>query len=231
MNTIPNNDNYIQVLHDLNIDIQNREIYLHSSDAEEESGVDFKVATKLEKNIRYLNLISKEPILIHMHLPGGVWEDCLGMFDTIKYSESEITILAYAKVESASSVLLQAAYRRILMPNTHVLIHYGSLSIDNEHKAAMSSLEWSAKETDKMIDIFTEKCLHSPLAEEKKWKKMMIKKHILSQLANKSDWILNADEAIQYGFADGILGSSEYPNIDSIKKHKRKKNATRIRNT
>jgi ATP-dependent protease ClpP protease subunit len=163
-----------------------------------------------------------------MHLPGGVWEDCLGMFDTIRFSQSPITILAYSKVESASSVLLQAAHKRILMPNTHVLIHYGSLSIDNEHKAAMSSLEWSAKETDKMIDIFTEKCLDSPIAEEKNWKKMMIKKHILSQLANKSDWILDAAEAIYYGFADGVLGSKEYPTVDSLK-HKRKKNATRIR--
>ena len=56
----------------------------------------------------------------------------------------------------------------------------------------------------------------------------MIKKHILSQLANKSDWILDAAEAIYYGFADGVLGSKEYPTVDSLK-HKRKKNATRIR--
>jgi len=232
MNTTHNNDNQIQLLHDFSIDVANREIYLHSSfDSDEESGVDFRVATRLQKNLRYLNLISSESIIIHMHLPGGIWEDCLGMFDTIKHSQSPITILAYAKVESASSVLLQAANRRILMPNTHVLIHYGSLSIDNEHKAAMSSLEWSAKETDKMIDIFTDKCLYSPLAEEKKWKKMMIKKHILSQLANKSDWILDAKDAIKYGFADGILGSSEYPTIDSIKINKRKKNANRICNT
>ena len=224
-----NTENYIQLLHDCSIDVIHREIYLHSpTEQEEESGINFTVAVKLQKNIRYLNLISNDPILIHMHLPGGVWEDCLGMFDTIKYSKSPITILAYAKVESASSVLLQAAHKRILMPNTHVLIHYGSLSIDNEHKAAMSSLEWSAKETDKMIDIFTEKCLDSPLAKDKNWKKMMIKKHILSQLANKSDWILDATEAIKYGFADGILGSKEYPTIDSLK---RKKNATRIRNT
>ena len=106
------------------------------------------------------------------------------------------------------------------MPNTHVLIHYGSLSIDNEHKAAMSSFQWSEKESQKMIDIFTDKCLTSPLAVEKNWKKMIIKKHIMSQLAAKSDWILDADEAVSYGFADGVLGSKKYPNIDSLKKIK-----------
>lgn len=221
-----NNINNIQdielnSIHSYHIDPKNREVYLHSDlGNEEENGTDYKVAVCFEKNIRYLNTLSSDPILVHMHLPGGVWEDCLGMFDTIKYSKAKITILAYAKVESASSILLQSAYKRILMPNTHVLIHYGSLSIDNEHKAAMSSLQWSEKESQKMIDIFSEKCLDSPMAVEKNWKKMIIRKHIMSQLATKSDWILDADEAVYYGFADGVLGSKQFPNIDSLKKIK-----------
>lgn len=214
-------DNELYNIHDFGIDLKNREIYLHSPiDSEEESGIEFRTAIRLQKNIRYFNMISNDPILIHMHLPGGIWEDCLGMYDTIKASKSKVIILAYAKVESASSVLLQAADYRILMPNTHVLIHYGSLSIDNEHKAAMSSLQWSEKESQKMIDIFAEKCLLSPLATEKKWKKMIIRKHIMSQLAQKSDWILDASEAVYYGFADGVLGSKKYPNIEAIKKLK-----------
>lgn len=208
-------------IHDYCIDIKNREIYLHSSFAsEEESGVEFRSAIMLQKNIRYFNLISNDPILIHMHLPGGVWEDCMAMYDTINFSKSKIVILAYGKVESASSVLFQAASRRILMPNTHVLIHYGSLSIDNEHKAAMAGVAWSEKESLKMIDIFTDKCVQSPIAQEKNWKKFIIKKHIVSQLANRSDWILTAEEAINYGFADGVLGSKRFPNIDSLKKIK-----------
>lgn len=208
-------------IHDYCIDVKNREIFLHSSfSSEEESGVEFRSAVMLQKNIRYLNLISNDPILIHMHLPGGVWEDCMSMYDTIRYSKSKIIILAYGKVESASSIIFQSPHRRILMPNTHMLIHYGSLSIDNEHKAAMASLAWSEKESLKMIDIFTDKCIDSEIAKEKNWKKFIIKKHIISQLANRSDWILNAEEALNYGFADGVLGSKRFPNIDSIKKIK-----------
>lgn len=223
--TTPNIDKDLHTdlvsIHDYCIDIKNREIYLHSSfSSEEEAGVEFRSAITLQKNIRYFNLISNEPILIHMHLPGGIWEDCMAMYDTISASKSKIIILAYGKVESASSVLFQAATRRVLMPNTHVLIHYGSLSIDNEHKAAMAGVAWSEKESLKMIDIFTDKCMHSPIAKEKNWKKFIIKKHIISQLANRSDWILNSDEAIHYGFADGVLGSKRFPNIDSLKKIK-----------
>jgi ATP-dependent protease ClpP protease subunit len=157
-----------------------------------------------------------------MHLPGGDWQDCLGIYDSIKNSKSRICIVAYAKVESSSSVLLQAADLRILSANTNMLIHYGSISLDDEHKAALSSIQWSEKESDKMIDIFAEKCINSKVYKEKNWKKMMAKKHIITQLATKRDWILNAQEATDYGFADGILGSKKFPNIEYIKNYMKK---------
>ena len=216
---VNHSDTDLANIHNFNIDLKNREVYLHSStESETESGVDHRVAITFEKNIRYFNMLSNDPILVHMHLPGGDWEDCMGIYDTIKHSKSRIHILAYSKVQSASSIIFQAADLRILMPNVNMLIHYGSISIDDEHKAAISSLQWSEKESLKMIDIFVEKWLLSPMAKDKNWKKAIARKHIHSQLANKSDWILTAEEAVYYGFADNILGSKKYPNIDSLKK-------------
>ena len=220
--TVNNTDYDLHNIHSLCVNPKEREVYLHSSfDSEEESGVEFRSSIIFEKNIRYLNSISNDPILVHMHMPGGVWEDGLAIYDTIKTSSSKIYILAYGKVESASSVIFQAPHYRVLMPNTYMLIHYGSLSIDNEHKAVMSSMQWSEKESNKMIDIFTERCMKSPLVEEKNWKRFMVRKHIVSQLDNKSDWILNAEEATNYGFADGVLGDRKFPTIDKLKNRKR----------
>lgn len=218
-----NNDNDIYNLHSFSIDIKNREIFLHSYiDGEDESGVDYRTAVTFEKNLRCLNVISNDPILIHMHLPGGMWSDCLGIYDSVKFSKAKTAILAYGSVESASSVILQAADTRILMPNTNVLIHYGSFSINDEHsKAAASSVKWNEQECDKMVDIFTDKCMNSPIALNKNWKRMMAKKHIISQLANKCDWILNSNEAVEYGFADGVLGSKQFTSIESIKSYKK----------
>jgi ATP-dependent protease ClpP protease subunit len=154
-----------------------------------------------------------------MHMPGGDWEDCLAIYDTIRFSKSKTTILAYGKVQSSSSIIFQAAKTRILMPNVNILIHYGSISLDSEHsKAASSNVQWNERECEKMIDIFTDRCMQSNMAKDKNWKKMMAKKHIQSQLANKYDWILTAEEAVAYGFADGILGEKKYPNIESLKK-------------
>jgi hypothetical protein len=212
------NDTELPNMHTYNIDLKNREVFLHSHlDAEEEGGVDYRSAVIFEKNIRYLNSVSIEPILVHMHLPGGVWGDCMGIYDTIKLSKSKIIIVAYGSVESASSVILQSADLRILMPNTNVLIHYGSISVDNEHKAALSWVQWSEKESEKMIDIFTDKYIASDLAKSKNLKRLIAKKHIISQLANKCDWILTAQEAVNYNFADGVLGSKRFPNIESLK--------------
>lgn len=210
-------------IHNYNIDIPNREIYLHSHiDNSEEYGVDYRSAIYFEKNLRYLNTISLEPIIVHMHLPGGDWQDCLGIYDNIKASKSKVIIVAYAKVESSSTVLLQAADLRILSANTNFLIHYGSISVDNEHKAALSMIHWSEKECQKMIDIFTERCISSRMCKEKNWKKNMVKKHIVNQLATKRDWILTAEEAVNYNFADGVLGSKRFPNIDYIKNYAKK---------
>lgn len=217
-------DNTLSDIHNYNIDVPNREIYLHSffSD-EDEPGVDYRSAITFEKNLRYLNLLSLDPILVHMHLPGGDWQDCLGIYDNIKNSKSPICIVAYSKVESSSTVLLQAADLRILSANTNFLIHYGSISVDNEHKAALSMIHWSEKESEKMIDIFTDRCINSKIYKEKNWKRMIAKKHIVNQLATKRDWILTSEEAVDYGFADGILGSKKFPNIDYIKNYMKKK--------
>jgi len=214
----------ISDIHDYQIDLNNREIYLHSyfNEDSEEYGVDYRSAIVFEKNLRILNLLSLEPILVHMHLPGGDWQDCLGIYDAIKASKSKVIVVATAKVESSSSVLLQAADLRILTSNTNFLIHYGSISVDNEHKAALSTVQWSEKESEKMIEIFTDRCINSRICKEKNWKKMMVKKHIVTQLATKRDWILTAEEAVDYGFADGVLGSKKYPNIDYIKNYMKK---------
>lgn len=207
-------------LHNNNILPEHREIFLHSYiEAGEELGVDYRSAVCLEKNLRFLTIESPEPILIHMHIPGGDWEDCLAIYDTIKHTKADITILGYGKISSASGVIFQSAKKRIMMPNATYLIHYGSISFDGEHsKAAASSVQWSEKETDKMVEIFANRCLKSPIAKERNWKNVgMIKKHLISQISNKCDWILDANEAVYYGFADGILGSRKYPSIESLK--------------
>ena len=211
----------LSYIHDYGIDIFNREVYLHSigTSDDDEGGVDFKAAVTLQKNLRFLDSISFDPIIIHMHIPGGNWCDCVAMYESIKSCGSPIGIVVYSRAESCGSVIIQAADLRIMVPSSYMLIHYGSTSIDGDHKVAMSNLEWSQKEANKMIDIFNDKIMLSTLVANKKWSKVNARKHIISQLDNKADWILYPQEVVDYGFADGVLGSKEYPDISTMKQH------------
>jgi len=196
----------IEYLHNHNIDPRSREIYLHSATyGDDDNGVDFRSAVSLHKNLRYLNQLSFDPIIIHMHIPGGEWCDCMSMYDAIRLSPSPIAIIVYSRAESSGSIILQAADLRIMMPSSYTLIHYGSSFVDGDHKVAVSNLEWSQKEAAKMVDIFTDKLMDSPLVKEKKWRRVNAKKHILSQLDNKADWILSPEQCIYYGFADAVF--------------------------
>jgi len=213
----------IEYLHNHNIDPRSREIYLHSAIyGDDDNGVDFRSAVSLHKNLRYLNQLSFDPIIIHMHIPGGEWCDCMSMYDAIRLSPSPIAIVVYSRAESSGSIILQAADLRIMMPSSYTLIHYGSSFVDGDHKVAVSNLEWSQKEAAKMVDIFTDKLMDSPLVKEKKWRRVNAKKHILSQLDNKADWILYPNECVQYGFTDGILGSSEFQYVEDVRKYLQK---------
>lgn len=213
----------IEYLHNHNIDPRSREIYLHSATyGDDDNGVDFRSAVSLHKNLRYLNQVAFDPIIIHMHIPGGEWCDCMSMYDAIRLSPSPIAIIVYSRAESSGSIILQAADLRIMMPSSYTLIHYGSSFVDGDHKVAVSNLEWSQKEAAKMVDIFTDKMMDSPLVKEKRWRRVNAKKHILSQLDNKADWILYPEQCVQYGFADGILGSTDFTYIEDVRKYLQK---------
>ena len=61
-----------------------------------------------------------------MHSVGGEWSDGMAIYDAISMSRSYITIIAYGQAESMSSIIFQAADRRLITPNTYFMSHYGS---------------------------------------------------------------------------------------------------------
>ena len=66
----------IESIHCQNIDLKQREIYLHGQHGsfDDDPGVEYRMATTFIKNIRHLDYIKNEPILIHMHSLGETGE-------------------------------------------------------------------------------------------------------------------------------------------------------------
>ena len=215
------NSELIHDVHNFGVNVDSREIFLnsHVSDTDEESGVDWRMATKFNKNIRLLCSGSRasQPILIHMHTVGGNWEDGLAIYDIIKAcTETHITMLAYAHARSMSSIIFQAADTRIFMPNAVWLMHMGDMGFDGQAQSFEAEAEWAKKDHDRMLDIYTESAYGSNAYSGKS--KKQIKNFIDRGLRLKQEWYMSAQEAINHGYCDAIFGEEGYDTMEIIKK-------------
>lgn len=211
----------IHDVHNFGIHADSREIFLssHVSDEAEEPGVDWRMSTKFNKNIRLLTSGPRAdlPILIHMHTIGGNWEDGLAIYDIIKScTNTHITILAYAHARSMSSIIFQAADTRIFMPNAIWLMHMGDMGFDGQAQSFEAEAAWAKKDHDRMLDIYVESAIDSEVYFGKS--KKQVKNLIDKGLRLKQEWYMTAREAISYGYGDAVFGDEGYSDMDAIKK-------------
>ena len=206
-------------IHHFSVNYDTREIFFHSSTlSDEDVGIDFRVSTGFIKNIRFLNSINQNPILIHMNSDGGCSSHGLAIYDAIKSSKAHITIICSGMVASMATVILQSADTRILHPNCTFLVHHGWISMPDMHQiAAKSALEHSEQFIEKMLDIYSERCVDGEIFVKNKMKKDAVKAYINTKMKDKHDWYLTAKDAVQYGFVDGILGDDKFTSIETLR--------------
>ena len=210
-------DEIIYDLHEYGINPSSREIFLHRyihSDAETtgDCGIDHRMAVGFVKNLRFLDNQSNEPIIVHMQSRGGDWNDGIAIYDAIKVSVTPITIIAYAHARSMTSVILQAANMRILAPNCDVVIHQGWWGSEEDRvRGVMSQMEHEKRLQARMMEIYAERCRTGKFFEGQQRRTVI--DYINSQLKERTDWIMTAEEAIHYGFADGVLGQKGFDRI------------------
>lgn len=216
------NSDFINDLHNNGVDVKNREIFLHSyvANSDEDPGVDYRMVSTFTKNIRMLDILSDAPITIHMQSIGGNWSDGMAIYDAITLCKSYVKIIVYGQAESMSSIILQAADLRIMMPNAYFMAHYGSVGVNGNYLDASKYLEFQKRSTEKMIDIYAESAKNGKFFKEKMGAEVSehkIKNYLKRKLKD-GDWYLNANETVYYGFADGVLSTRNYKNIESLKK-------------
>ena len=139
-----------------------------------------------------------------MNTVGGVWEDGMSIHNAIQTSPSFITIIAYAHARSMSSIILQAADKRVLMPDAVFMTHYGTLGFDGECVAAISASDFTKKINKRMLHIYAAKCVNGQFFKEKEYNETKVRKYLDRKMKDKGDWWMDAEEAIYYGFADEI---------------------------
>lgn len=196
--------------HDFGANIQSREIFLHNHYTSEDSqnpGVEYRMSNTFLKNLRAIDLKSDENIIIHMNSIGGEWADGMAMFDALQMCKSYTTVIAYGQAESMSSIVLQAAKRRLITPNSHFMAHFGSTGTQGDYQSVQNFIKHDKYTCDVMLNIYTSRCIIGPFFKERFGKKPTLPqvKNFLLRKFKSGDWYLNAEQAVHYGFVDAVI--------------------------
>ena len=195
----------LDILHHHCVDPKSRTIYVHSELDMEESGVDFRMATRFIKNMDYLNSQSTSEITIKMFSYGGCWNYGMAMFDCIKNSPSPTTFFSYGHSRSMSSVIPQAATKRIISKNCDFMVHYGTYSDDGDFRKVLHGIKHYERTNPVMLDVYAERCCQGEYAKSKKLGVTGMRNFIKNKIEKHTDWWLNAEEAVFYGFMDEVV--------------------------
>lgn len=144
-------------------------------------------------------LESQDPerdIIMYINSPGGAFTALTAIYDTMQYIKPDIQTVCLGQAASAAAVLLAAGTKgkRLALPNARVLIHQPAMAGGDYGQA--SDIEIQANEVLRM----------------RAWLEETIARHSnrsVDQVRSdiERDKILTADQAVEYGLVDQVLGS------------------------
>jgi ATP-dependent Clp protease protease subunit len=142
-----------------------------------------------------LFLESEDPdkdISLYINSPGGDITGLLAIYDTLKYIKPDVSTFCFGQAASAAAVLLAAGTKgkRFALPHARVLLHQPWGGVGGQ----ASDIEIQAREILRMKDM-----LNSMLAHDTGQSVERIAKD------TDRDYIIGADEAVQYGLIDEVL--------------------------
>lgn len=189
----------ITIFMEYNLDLATRTLYVGSEVSDEvgESGVEAKLAEKVIKGLHILDSQypnGDNPINLILNNPGGSVYHGFAMYDAIRACKNPVKIKVLGHAMSMACVVLQAGTPRIMTPNSRLMIHYGSFSLDGHSKSA---LIW-AKEEEKTNKIMEQLFLEKIRQLNPNFKLSALKEMLAF------DTILDAEQALALGLIDEI---------------------------
>jgi ATP-dependent Clp protease protease subunit len=142
-----------------------------------------------------LFLESEDPdkdINLYINSPGGDITGLLAIYDTLKYIKPDVSTFCFGQAASAAAVLLAAGTKgkRFALPHARVLLHQPWGGVGGQ----ASDIEIQAREILRMKDM-----LNTMLAHDTGQSVERIAKD------TDRDYIIGADEAVEYGLIDEVL--------------------------
>lgn len=205
----------IDYVHEFDIDPEKREIYLFGredgpyepmeSGEVEEPGVDFLMANRFIRNLRVLQSVSSDPILVHLNSCGGCWTQGMAIYQAIEACPNYVTILNYASARSMSSLIFLAADWRAMLPYSTFMFHRGTAVISGTQTQVDTEYEQNKVALGQMLDIYVKHLRHAETFSERTDKQ--IRSWLTRQMKQREEVYLTAEQAVEYNFADIVFGA------------------------
>jgi ATP-dependent protease ClpP protease subunit len=203
--------------HEFGINPDTRELMLMSSAENYEDGITWTAANTFIKNLLLLNSMNHMPILVHSCTCGGEWPYGIAIYDAILTSPSPVTILCHAHARSMSSIIPQAAKRRVIMPNCTFMCHFGSSGYEGDSRSFVAEGRETERLDGQMLTIYTNRCYKGPFFRRNKYSKDRTREYLRQRMNEVREWYMTPTEAIDKGFMDGIFGTPGFRTLEEIR--------------
>jgi ATP-dependent Clp protease protease subunit len=134
-----------------------------------------------------------EPIVVTFNTPGGSVSDGFAIYDTIlrlRRKGHHVTTRALGAVYSMGGVLFQAGEERVMDANAYMMIHEVSLRTGGKSSDMEDDLKYVKRLEDRLLSILAERSTLTKEQIKRRWK--------------KTDWFIDAEQAVELGFADRV---------------------------
>lgn len=177
----------------INLGLLKNHTHMITGDIDEET-VDKAIRWLLYENMNTSN--ADKILTLYINSTGGSLTDAFGLIDIMQSSSFVVRTIGIGSVMSSAFLVFAAGDKgeRYIAKNTSIMSHQFSDSTDAKYhdiKAIMKENEYCNK---RMVDILTEATGLAP-------------SRVKSKLLPPSDVYLTAEELIEFGVADHILGS------------------------
>ena len=168
--------------------------------------INIEEANKLIINLLYLDSISHEDINLYINSPGGDLSAGLAIIDIINNIKSNVNTICLGRCYSMAAIILACGNKgkRAMLPNSEVMIHEVAIThMEGRTKDVLRIANMTKEKNEKILSILA--------------KNTNLTINNLKELT-KTDYYMNAEDALEKGFIDKIIDNKKskiYSKIDA----------------
>ena len=145
---------------------------------------------QVERLMRDLGPEFQVPIWLHINSGGGDLFSAFAVADQIQQIKTPVYSVIEGIGASAATIMSTACHKRYIQPSAYMLVHQFRTWFDGKHEEFKDEMELQDMLISRMIEFYE---VHTGLSQDELREKL------------KRDFWMNAEKAVELGFADEIL--------------------------